>query len=254
MPQMLLFPDPRPLVERLGVDFFRYAPETAGVYVIRDAAGAVLYIGKAKNLRKRLGSYRVANPDRMPRRRLRLLRAAARIDFQPCADEAAALATESELLRALRPPFNRAGTWPRTPRFLVWRTTGEGLDLGITATPDPGWRSHGPLGAAVFGLRGLLTRICWCALHPERGLARMPAGWFVGLSTAVITIPASSATSLHLSKLDARLLNLLAGRPDDFLDWIHDRTSDQNPSFESAVLRSDLENLMQYIRRKSPKP
>ena len=36
---MLLFPDPRPLVERLGAAFFREAPVGAGVYVMRDAGG-----------------------------------------------------------------------------------------------------------------------------------------------------------------------------------------------------------------------
>jgi excinuclease UvrABC nuclease subunit len=41
---------------------------------MRNGTGAVLYVGKAKNLRQRLGSYRVANPERVPRRHLRLMR------------------------------------------------------------------------------------------------------------------------------------------------------------------------------------
>jgi len=56
MTQMLLFADPQPLVERLGPDFFRRAPERPGVYLMRDAAATVLYVGKAKNLRRRLAS------------------------------------------------------------------------------------------------------------------------------------------------------------------------------------------------------
>src|SRR3974390_295198 len=111
MTQLLLFPDPRPLVDRLGRDFFRVAPQSPGVYLMRDAADAVLYVGKARNLRKRLGSYRTANPDRMPRRHLRMLRAVARIELQACADEASAIARESLLLRTLKPKFNRAGVW-----------------------------------------------------------------------------------------------------------------------------------------------
>jgi len=88
---MLLIPDPRPLVEQLGVEFFREAPDTPGVYLMRDAADAVVYVGKAKNLRRRLGSYRVANPERMPRRHLRMLRLVARIDLHECESETAAL-------------------------------------------------------------------------------------------------------------------------------------------------------------------
>src|SRR6516165_6317422 len=101
MHQLLLFPDPQPLVERLGRDFFRTAPESPGVYLMRDAGETVLYVGKAKNLRQRLGNYRVANPDRMPRRHLRLLRAVTRIELQELPDEPSALARESELLRTL---------------------------------------------------------------------------------------------------------------------------------------------------------
>jgi len=115
----MLFPDPRPLVERLGADFFRQLPERPGVYLMQDAAGLVLYVGKAKNLRQQLTSYRVANPDRLARRHLRLLRQVMKIGLQECTDEAAALAKESELLRALKPKFNRAGVWPGNPRYLV---------------------------------------------------------------------------------------------------------------------------------------
>jgi hypothetical protein len=79
--QILLLPDPRPLVERLAQDIFRQLPERPGVYLMRDAVEVVLYVGKAKSLRHRLNSYRVANPDRMGRRHLRLLRQVARIEL-----------------------------------------------------------------------------------------------------------------------------------------------------------------------------
>jgi excinuclease ABC subunit C len=81
----------------------REFPLTPGVYLMKDREGKVLYVGKAKNLRRRLGSYRVANPDRMPPRHLRMLQAVARIELEPCSDERTALARESELLRALKP-------------------------------------------------------------------------------------------------------------------------------------------------------
>jgi predicted GIY-YIG superfamily endonuclease len=121
MGQLLLIPDPRPLEERLGEGFFHDVPKRAGVYLMREAADKVLYVGKAKNLRQRLQSYRIANPDRMPRRHLRMLRQVARIEFEFCPGESAALERESELLRSLKPRFNRAGVWPGKTTFLVWR-------------------------------------------------------------------------------------------------------------------------------------
>ena len=109
--QFLLFANARPLVERLGADFFREAPTSAGVYLMRDARDEVVYVGKAKNLRKRLANYRVANPVRLRRRQLRLLKVVRRIELRLCENETEATEHEASLLRTLRPRFNRAGTW-----------------------------------------------------------------------------------------------------------------------------------------------
>src|SRR5436190_16894382 len=147
MMQPLLLADPRPLVERLGAEFFREAPEGAGVYLMRDAADKVLYVGKAKNLRQRLGSYRVANPDRMRPRHLRLLRSVARIELHACESEDSALAKESALLRNLRPKYNKAGTWPFPPRHVAWRLSPNGFELAVMGIDMAGWFSAGPLGA-----------------------------------------------------------------------------------------------------------
>jgi len=114
--QLWLFPPPRPLVERLGGEFFRTLPERPGVYLLCGAEAGVLYVGSAKNLRRRLASYRVANPERLSRRLLRLLHRVRRVEFDECADEPSARAREELLICVLGPPFNRAGrVWPRKP-------------------------------------------------------------------------------------------------------------------------------------------
>lgn len=69
----------------------------------------VLYVGKARNLRKRLSSYRVANPERLPRRIIRLLHLVRRIELDVCASESAAYHREELLICVLQPRFNRAG-------------------------------------------------------------------------------------------------------------------------------------------------
>ena len=247
MTQLLLIPDPRPLVERLGREFFRQAPESAGVYLMRDAADTVLYVGKARNLRKRLASYRVANPDRLRRRHLRLLRAVARIELQECADEASALATESQLLRGLRPRFNRAGTWPASPRFLAWRMSGEGLDLAILPTAQPGWFCHGPVGGIAIPLRAALVRLLWCAVHPERGLAEMPHGWFRGQQRETVTIPRHQSPPARFEESTACLSALFAGDSEDFVGWIRECASAQCHPFEVAVRETDLETVPEWF-------
>jgi len=200
--QTLLFPDPQPLVERLGRDFFRTLPERAGVYLMRGADETVLYVGKAKNLRKRLGNYRVANPERLPRRHLRLLRAVVRIELEECTDEMSALAREAELLRTLKPRFNRAGTWRRPPRFLVWRIAADRLELAVAELPEPGWRSHGPLGSGAVVLQVVLARLLWVAVHPGRGVGGLPVGWALGQVEGNLEICRGPGTEEVMGALD----------------------------------------------------
>ncbi len=115
--QLWLFDPPRPLVERLGDDFFRMLPSGPGVYLMCGANEGVLYVGKARNLRKRLSSYRVANPERFPRRIIRLLHQVRRIEWDECRSEAAASAREEQLICVLAPRFNAAGkVWPGSRR------------------------------------------------------------------------------------------------------------------------------------------
>jgi excinuclease UvrABC nuclease subunit len=111
--QLWLFDPPKPLVERFGAEFFRSLPEKPGVYLMCGEGEGILYVGKAKNLRKRLSSYRVANPERLPRRIVRLLFQVRRIEWDICESETAAEAREEALICVLSPKFNAAGkVWP----------------------------------------------------------------------------------------------------------------------------------------------
>jgi predicted GIY-YIG superfamily endonuclease len=263
---MLLLPDPRPLVERLGVEFFRQAPEKPGVYLMRDAVDQVLYIGKAKNLRQRLASYRVANPDRLRRRHLKLLRSVARIELQECGSESSALAHEAELLRNLRPRFNRAGTWPGKPKKLSWRVNSEMVAIALVEVALPNWESAGQMGAGVFAVRAALLRLLWCALQPQRGLAGMPQGWFAGRFGSVAAIPlASKAVKQLLTEdrcsekvgtgafsyddLAEDLKALFAGNPKPICDWLAVRTANQDHPFQISVRESDLKTITEFGRK-----
>src|SRR4029453_10168515 len=83
---LLLFPPNGPLAERFGAEFFRAIPESPGVYLMSTARDGILYVGKAKNLRRRLGSYRSGTGDRLPRRLLRLVLTIERIDWDVCSN------------------------------------------------------------------------------------------------------------------------------------------------------------------------
>src|SRR5438552_1560892 len=83
----------------------RLAPTSPGVYRMLNAASDVLYVGKAKNVRKRLASYaRVSAPQ--PARILRMIAATVTVEIVSTSTETEALLLEANLIKQLRPRFN----------------------------------------------------------------------------------------------------------------------------------------------------
>ncbi|HEY2212434.1 MAG TPA: excinuclease ABC subunit UvrC [Bradyrhizobium sp.] len=83
----------------------RHAPTSPGVYRMLNAANDVLYVGKAKNVRKRLASYaRIAAVQ--PARILRMIAATATVEIVSTSTETEALLLEANLIKQLRPRFN----------------------------------------------------------------------------------------------------------------------------------------------------
>jgi excinuclease ABC subunit C len=83
----------------------RHAPTSPGVYRMLNAANDVLYVGKAKNVRKRLSSYaRVAAVQ--PARILRMIAATVTVEIISTTTETEALLLEANLIKQLRPRFN----------------------------------------------------------------------------------------------------------------------------------------------------
>ena len=240
---MLLIPDPRPLDEQLGRKFFRKAPKRSGVYLMRDAADNVLYVGKARNLQQRLRNYRIANPDRMPRRHLRMLRQVTRIEWQFCPGESAALKHESKLLRALKPRFNRAGVWPGKTRFIVWRLKGQHLELAVADVPEPDWQRFGPLGASAPHLHRTLSRLLWLALNPTRAYTDLPTGWAQGDFAPQVAINCRQS----LPEVAAAVAAFFWQSSDEFILWLGRRFCDRTHPFERAVIESELEVLKGFL-------
>src|SRR5437762_11053931 len=82
----------------------KLAPSAPGVYRMIDAKGDVLYVGKAKNIRKRIIAY--TRPSGHEPRIERMIAATAALEFVSTATETEALLLEANLIKRLRPRFN----------------------------------------------------------------------------------------------------------------------------------------------------
>ena len=86
------------------VRYAKLAPPAPGVYRMIDARGDVLYVGKAKNIRRRILAYQRATGHTA--RIARMIAATASIEFVSTATETEALLLEANLIKRLRPRFN----------------------------------------------------------------------------------------------------------------------------------------------------
>lgn len=91
--------------EEIARDRLALAPRSAGVYLFKDASGDVIYVGKAANLRSRVGSY-FGGKTGLSTKVLRLVAVSEDIEYILCSTEQEALVLEADLIRRYKPHFN----------------------------------------------------------------------------------------------------------------------------------------------------
>lgn len=216
--QLWLFPPARPLAERFGVEFFRRVPECPGVYLMCGDSDGVLYVGKARNLRRRLGSYRSAHPGRVSRKIRRLLATVSRIYWDECGDETTAIARERELLLTLRPKFNTVGTYPASRHYIGWRRCSEGLLIGFSRTTEDWDRSYGEF-TRVKPVCAALLRQVWRAVHPSEPIQNLPFHLTADSPPPLNRFNESrNAGAVSLEEIERRFDDFFRGASSSFLD------------------------------------
>jgi hypothetical protein len=153
---------------RLGDDFLASVPRTPGVYRVLDAAGAVIYVGKAVNLRRRLSQYRNATRRRKHRKMREIVKSAVSIAFDACATELEAELREQALIQELTPRWNVAGAFSFLYPSIALARTERGHALFAFSTtpserPELAWhgayRSREIAGGGFFALVRLASLI-----------------------------------------------------------------------------------------------
>jgi len=164
---------------KFGADFLAAVPREPGIYRMYDAAGGLLYVGKARDLRRRLAQYRTTRRTKKDRKRRALVRSADRIEWQTCASELDAALTEIGLIQALRPRRNVAGAFPFLYPFIGIQADGTDTRFCVTTSPEAfatfelhgAFRSREVTREAFFALMRLLRFVGHAT--PRRALHRL---------------------------------------------------------------------------------
>ena len=243
-------PDPREKV--------RQFPTTPGVYLMKDAVGRVLYVGKAVNLRSRASSY-FNKASAVDFRTADLVRQIRDVDFISADSEVDAILMEARLIKDIQPPFNQELKDDKTFPYLELTLREDFPRVEFTRQPQArGTKLYGPftnakkLRGAIAALQKIF-RFRTCALDIEDGDERWK--WFRPCLLHSIN-QCTAPCNLRISKEDyrrdiERLKLFLDGKKQKLLDELREdmRQASQNLKYEKAGRIRDqlklLENLSQ---------
>ena len=217
--------------EPVGSDTFRKAaavvrkfPTCPGVYLMKNAAGVVIYVGKATNLRSRAGSYflKAALTDT---RTGHWVGEIADADFMECESEVDALLVESRLIKDIQPQYNKVLKDDKTFPYLQISTYEDFPRVEITREPESsGVKLYGPFpsAGALRGAIQVLQRIFkfrTCSLDIDAGDERWR--WYRPCLLASIkqcTAPCNMRISREAYRKDIKRLQMfLSGKKSNLL-------------------------------------
>ncbi len=128
-------------------------PKTPGVYLMKDAEGRVLYVGKAKDLRSRAGSYFQPSADLLNTRGpdiCRMVDKVVDVDYLECETEVDALLKEARLIKDIQPPHNVQLKDGKTFPYLEITTRDDFPGVFVTRTPRlKGSKLYGPFSSPM---------------------------------------------------------------------------------------------------------
>lgn len=206
-------PEPQPTASADETFGFRRAsekvrtfPQTPGVYLMKDHAGRVIYVGKAKNLRSRASSY-FLKAAKSEQRTASWIHEICDIDYLECDSEVDALLAESRLIKDVQPKHNKEQKDDKSFPYLMISTREDFPRVEVTRTPkSSGAKLYGPF-ASAGALRGAIQvlqkifKFRTCTLDIEDGDPRWQ--WFRPCLLASIR-QCTAPCNLRISKDDYR--------------------------------------------------
>jgi excinuclease ABC subunit C len=219
-------------------------PQKPGCYIYKNQRGAILYIGKAKNLKKRVESYKRKNLDE---KTTQLMKHVVSTDFIVTKNEVEALILESNLIKKHQPKYNI--DLKDAKRYAYIQITDEPFPRLLVARKREG-RIFGPFTSAeerdyVIELLRKTFRIRTCKKLPKRPCLR----YHIHLCDApCIGLISQDEYKKRIQKAEL----ILKGKSDDLKKILNEEmnAASRDKEYERAIILREQINALSFLQEK----
>ncbi len=202
---------------------YRPGPDVPGVYLFRSATGEVVYVGKARSLRRRVLDHLRARIEKDGS----ILAQSASVEFVPTASEREALLLEASLVKQYQPPLNVLLKDDKSYPYLAV-TVGEEVPRVVLVR-----RPRRRAGVLLFGP--------YTSAREARGVERLLGDLFQ--LRRCVRLPKEACLYYHLKVCSGPCINAIGreeyrGRIDQAVDILRGKTALVRPAVEEEMRRA----------------
>ncbi len=224
-------------------------PSSPGVYLMKDSLNNIIYVGKSKKLKNRVGSYFINSKAHSPKT-LKLVKNLKDFDFVVTDTEFEAFILECKLIKDIKPAYNRLMKSPKSYKYVHINLNKEYPDFKIVdeITSGDGMLYFGPYvsksspGKAVEGIKEFYKILCSNDFKRKGSCLNYSLGLCVGLCVD------DSKKDYYMDVIN-KVINLLEGKDSSILNEIEEamRQASENFDFERAAKYRDYLTFINYL-------
>nr|WP_255727767.1 nucleotide excision repair endonuclease [Rhodohalobacter sulfatireducens] len=262
------------LEQRLGPELFADIPQEPGIYRFYDEDGQILYVGKAKNLRRRLFTYKRARPGRTSRKESKLISRIQRFDYDLTESEEEAILQENYWIRKHRPEFNHANKHTETYYFITVQRSEKALIFGLSMNPSgqlfpeeekplyqkfpPSYNNH--VDSKTYGCfkghrtvrssLGSLLQLMWMSEFGSLSPHFLPVQLSRNLTPMRFQLPLQNQINSGTENLESMIDHWFLGNSKDLLSYLKETVEPKDGSvFTNNFIDENVEILETFYQR-----
>lgn len=207
-------------------------PSSPGVYLMKDSLDTIIYVGKSKNLKSRVGSYFVNSKSHSPKV-IKLVKNLKDFDFILTDTEFEALLLECRLIKEIKPRYNRQMKSPEGYCYIEIKMDERYPDIEIVSQPGSSeerlyfgpYTNKNTVEKAVNGIKEHSNILCTNSFPKASGCLKFSMNLCIGMCTA-------NPPEAHYHALVEKVINLLSGTDSTILEEMEHKMNIAAESFD----------------------